>query len=84
MKIDNKTKAEGQQDTAIEIQQSDISQWAYQILDRIQSLGYTAKDFAYPVEDVHLFIRIYARKESHGLIKKSLSLQEILALNYKI
>ena len=30
----------------------DTSQWAYQILDRIQSLGYTAKDFAYPVEDM--------------------------------
>lgn len=56
----------------------------YQILERIQAFGYTAKDFAYSVEDVHLFIRIYARKESHGLIKKSLSLQEILALNYKI
>ena len=35
-KTDNKTEAEGQQDTAIAIQQSDISQWEYQILDRIQ------------------------------------------------
>lgn len=29
----------------------DTSQWEYQILDRIQAFGYTANDFANPVED---------------------------------
>ena len=29
----------------------DTSQWEYQILDRIQAFGYTASDFAHPVED---------------------------------